>query len=151
MGHRHLPRFLTGFAAGCLAVAAAAWPAPAAAAPDVRGTWKLHGAAIVAGAGAHHPADAPPPAEGGKPRLRTSEITLRVTGQEGARFWGTVASRSYQEDLIGIFTGEGGRFSYVDTDGVLEGTLGEDGTIRYCYRQNAPALRVISCGTGRRE
>ena len=74
----------------------------------------------MTGAGAHHPAHAPPAAdEGGstwKPRLRTFGGTMRIDGQEGERFWGTLESPYYREDLVGTFTGEGGRFLMVDSD-----------------------------------
>ncbi len=123
-----------------------------AAAPDMRGTWKVDGSAIVAGATPHHPADAPPPAAGTKPRLRPFVGTLRVDGQEGDRFWGTgVSQTAASEDFIGSFTGEGRRFVAADSDGFFEGSVGEDGVIRYCYRHTTSASRVVSCGTARRE
>jgi hypothetical protein len=58
----------------------------AVAAPDVRGEWATSGKAIVVGAAPQHPAGAPPPAEGTKPRLREFGGTMRVEGQESERF-----------------------------------------------------------------
>jgi hypothetical protein len=139
---------LAGLAAGCLVLGATA---AAAAAPDMRGTWRMEANVILEGALPHHPADAPPPAEGMAPRLRRLSGTLRVEGQEGDRLWGTFATEYASEPFIGILTGEGGRFLYVDTDGFLEGTVGEDGTMRYCYRQVTPTSRVAACGTATRE
>jgi hypothetical protein len=149
MRRPRLPAPCAGLAAGCLVLGATG---AVAATPDMQGTWRQEATAIVTGAGGHHPADAPPPAEGQKPRLRPFVGTLRVTGQEGERFWGTVESPPFKEDIIGIFTGEaGGRFLYVDTDGFAEGSVGEDGTARYCYWHVTATSRVISCGIMTRE
>src|SRR3954447_16209149 len=129
--------------------------APAATVPDMLGRWKVVTPVIVTGAGAHHPAHAPPAAdEGGstwKPRLRTFGGTMRIDGQEGERFWGTLESPYYREDLVGTFTGEGGRFLMVDSDGFHEGVVTAPGQIRYCYRQNQPDLKVVGCGTMTKE
>jgi hypothetical protein len=144
---------LAGLAAlGAAAVAHGA--AAAAAVPDMVGTWKVETSVIVTGAGAHHPVNAPPPVEGGstwKPRLRTFTGTMRIAGQEGERFWGTLESPYYREDLVGIFTGEDSRFLMVDSDGSHDGVVTAPGRIRYCYRQNSPDLRVAGCGTMTRE
>jgi hypothetical protein len=122
-----------------------------AAAPDLRGTWKVESSAIVVGDAPHHPAAAPPAAEGTKPRLRPFTGTFRIDGQEGGRFWGTTVSPATSEDFIGSFTGEGRRFVMVDTDGFFEGSLGENGVIHFCYRHTTPTSRVVSCGTATRE
>jgi hypothetical protein len=125
-------------------------PAAAAAAPDVRGEWAISGKAIVVGAAPQHPADAPPPAAGQEPRLREFGGTMRVEGQEGERFWGVIESPVAPEPFVAMFTSEGGRFVQVDVDGFTEGELGEDGTIRYCYRHVTQESRVVSCGTATR-
>jgi hypothetical protein len=142
------PTSCAGLAAGCLVLGATA---AAAAPPDLRGTWKVEGDSIVVGAAPFHPANAPPVAQGTTPRLRHASLTLRVDGQEGERFWGVATNAHAGEDFIGSFTGEAGRFLLVDVDGFMEGTVGADGTMRYCYRHITPASRVISCGTGTRE
>jgi hypothetical protein len=141
-----------------LAVSAAALAASAeasaadTAAPDIRGTWRVEGSAIVVGDAPHHPAAAPPTAKGTKPWLRPFVGTFRIDGQEGARFWGTTVSPAASEDFIGTFTGgEGRRFVVVDPDGFFEGSLGEDGVIHYCYRHTTPTSSVASCGTAIRE
>jgi hypothetical protein len=139
---------LAGLAAACLVSGATA---AAAASPDLRGTWRMEAAAIVKGAVPFHPADAPPPAEGTKPRLRPFTGTLRMVGQDGARFWGVVENEFASEELIGSFTGEGGRFIMVDVDGMFEGEFLDDGMIRYCYRHVTPTSGVVSCGTMTRE
>jgi hypothetical protein len=144
-----LSAFGVGPAAGCFVLGATM---AAAASPDLRGTWKVEGDSIVGGASPFHPANAPPAAQGMVPRLRHVSMTLRVDGQEGERFWGVSANADATEDFIGSFTGEpGGRFLYVDVDGFMEGTVGADGTMRYCYRHVTPTSRVISCGTATRE
>ncbi len=76
---------------------------------------------------------------------------MRVEGQEGERFWGVIESPNASEEFIGMFTGVGGRFIRIDVDGFAEGELGEDGTIRYCYRHVTPNSRVVSCGAATRE
>ena len=136
-----------GLAAGCLGLG----PSAAAAPPDLRGTWRVEGNGIAEGPAPFHPANAPPVAQGMAPRLRHVSLTLRVDGQEGERFWGVATNADASEDFIGSLTGEAGRFLLVDVDGFMEGTVGADGTMRYCYRHVTPTSRVISCGTGTRE
>lgn len=147
---RHPRTALAGLAL-CAASAAPALAADPAAAPDMRGTWKVEGSAIVTGAGGHHPADAEPRAENTQPRLRRFDGTLRITGQEGARFWGTLASPAQTEDFIAIFTGEGGRFVGVDSDGFHDGEVVAPGSARFCYRHAVPTLHVVACTTMTRE
>ena len=140
-----LPAFCVGLAAGCFVLGATA---AVAASPDLRGTWGVEGDSIVEGAAPFHPANASPAAQGMAPRLRHVTLTLRVDGQEGERFWGVATNADATEDFIGSFTGEpGGRFLLVDVDGFMEGTVGADGIMRYCYRHVTPTSRVISCGT----
>jgi hypothetical protein len=146
MRPRRLPAILGGLALCATVAARAAEPAV----PDMRGAWRVEAASIVGGAGKHHPADAPP-AQDMRPRLRRFEATLRVTGQEGARFWGTLASAAYTEDFIATFTGEGARFVAVDSDGTYSGEVLAPGRARYCYQQVDPGLRVAACGTFTRE
>jgi hypothetical protein len=125
----------------------AAFAAAANAAPDLVGTWQVETPVIVTGAGAHHPTNAPPPAEADKPRLRDFAGTFTVVGQEGDRFWGTLETPYYREELVGVFTGEDDRFLMVDSDGFHQGRVVAPGQIRYCYQQNTPDLRVAGCGT----
>ena len=144
-------------AVGALAPLLGAAPADAqqSTIPDMLGTWKVETPVVVTGAGAHHPVNAPPPVEEGgstwRPRLRTFVGTLRVAGQEDGRFWGTLESPYYREDVVGVFTSEGGRFLMEDSDGSHEGEVTGPGRIRYCYRQNEPDLRVVGCGTMTKE
>ena len=150
------PRCGLAAAGSCLVLAAAgaALAADPAAVPDMVGTREVDTPVVVAGAGAHHPVNAPPAAEGGrtwKPRLRTFTGTMRVVGQEGERFWGTLESPYYREDPVGVFTGESGRFLMVDSDGFHEGEVTGPGRIRYCYRQNDLDLKVVGCGTMTKE
>jgi hypothetical protein len=120
--------------------------------PDLRGTWRLEADAVIRGAAPFHPAGAPPPAEGMEPRLRPFTGTLRIDGQEGARFWGVVENEFASEELVGSFSGEGRRFIMADVDGEFDGELLEGGgTFRYCYRHVTPGSRVTACGTGKRE
>jgi hypothetical protein len=148
MPSRRLRKLLTGLMGVCLVSGATA---AAAASPDMRGTWKMEAEAIVRGAVPFHPADAPPAPEGSKPRLRHFAGTLRIAGQDGARFWGVVENELVSEELIGSLTGEAGRFVILDVDGEFEGELLESGTIRYCYRHLTAGAGVIACGTMARE
>jgi hypothetical protein len=150
--HYHHPQAALAGLAACAVLLAPVGPA-AGAAPDIRGTWHLQGAVVVTGAGQHYPAEGPASAEGAAPRLRPFDGTLQIVGQEGDRFWGTVASANYREDLVGIFTGEGeGRkFLYVDTDGFGEGSVTSAGTLRVCYRHINPTSRLAGCSTATRE
>jgi hypothetical protein len=150
MHRRRLPIPLAGLAGSYLALTATALTAAEATAPDLRGEWKMEADAIVVGRAPHHPADAAPPAEGTKPRLRAFTGTMRVVGQEGDRFWGVIDSPAASDEFVGMFTGDGGRFIRVDVDGFAEGELGGDGMIRYCYRHVTSDSRVVSCGTATR-
>jgi hypothetical protein len=114
--------------------------------PDMVGTWKLKASAIIIGGGAHHPA-----AEDSKPRLREFEATFQVIGQEGDRFWGALSSPTYTEDVVATFTGEGGRFIAVDSDGFWNGEVLGPGNARACYQQVDAHLHTASCGTLTRE
>ncbi len=53
--------------------------------------------------------------------------------------------------MIGILTGEGGRFLLVDEDGTMEGEATEGGGLRYCYHHIDRTSRVASCAAGTRE
>jgi hypothetical protein len=151
MPHQRLAALLAGIAAGIVLATAAVAAAADTAAPDIRGTWRLEAKAIVLGAGQHHPADPGERIEPGKPRLRKLAPTLRITGQEGERFWGAIESPAYKEDFVGAFTGEGRGFIGVDSDGFYQGNVGEDGVVSYCYQHTTPESRLVACGTGRRE
>ena len=135
---------------GLCAASAASFAADPAV-PDLRGTWKVEGEAIVTGAGGHHPGNAEPKAEGNKPRLRKFDATLTITGQEGVRFWGTLSSPAQTEDIIGTFTGDGGRFVAVDSDGYHSGEALASGSIHDCYQQADPTYHVAACWTATRE
>ena len=104
-----LPTPCKSLVAGCLVLGVTT---AAAAQPDLRGTWRVEGNSIVAGAAPFHPANAPPAAQGMTPRLRQVSLTLRVDGQEGERFWGVATNPDASEDFIGSFTDEAGSFLY---------------------------------------
>jgi hypothetical protein len=121
-------------------------------APDMRGRWKVEALSIVTGSGGHHPTTAPPLVQDDKPRLYNNfSATLQIDGQDGSRFWGTLESSAYKEPMIGTFTGEGGGFLMVDSDGFYQGDVLAPGRIRYCYQQNNLALKVAACGAITRE
>jgi hypothetical protein len=114
--------------------------------PNLVGSWKVETPVVFTGNGAHHPTDAPQTGGSGQPHLRDFTGTFTVVGQEGDRFWGTLETPYYKEDLIGVLTGEEGRFLMVDSDGFHQGRVLGPGEIRYCYQQNSPELRVAGCG-----
>ena len=146
MRHPRLSAFCVGLVVGYFVLGATE---AVAASPDLRGAWKE-----TASSGARHlpPGQRLASGPGYGPASRHVSMTLRVDGQEGERFWGVSTNADATEDFIGSFTGEpGGRFLYVDVDGFMEGTVGADGTMHYCYRHVTPTSRVISCGTATRE
>jgi hypothetical protein len=108
--------------------------------PDMKGTWRGKTQPIVAGKGGPHW-----PENGGtfdKPALLERDMTIRITGQDGRRFWGesivggdaTAGSKDTAEPLIGSVSTSGENVMMADTDGYFIGEL-SGGTLSYCYLQ----------------
>jgi hypothetical protein len=64
--------------------------------PDLKGRWVGTNEAIMLGTPLHHGSDA------NTPRLNALEFTYTIEGQDGRRFWGTVASQRDREPILGV-------------------------------------------------
>ncbi len=129
-----------------LAASTAATPASAQRVFDMRGTWTGMAEAIVDGPANHHP---PPGAAGIRPagrfRLSQQQFTIEVIGQEGRRFWGTTASSTKRERIIGSLAVDNRTVHMVDDDGMLDGTVVDADTLEICYRHVNKDSAVVAC------
>ncbi len=105
--------------------------------PDLRGRWVGKNSAIVAGSGAHWPAN------GGdftKPGRFERDVILEIRGQDGRRLWGvtvlTTSGQTTTEPFLAELTGEGNKtLVAVDTDGYFRGELIARDRLTACYQQ----------------
>ncbi|MGE3991650.1 hypothetical protein [Pseudorhodoplanes sp.] len=114
---------------------------PAASAADMKGSWigKTH--TIIAGAGGPHWPESKGTWE--KPLLADRDITLRITGQDGRRFWGesviagdgASGGKTTIEPFIGTVSTDDSTVMMADTDGYYIGKLSGN-TFSYCYIQS---------------
>ena len=130
-----------GLVAGTVAM-----PASAQRVFDMRGTWTGMAEAIVDGPANHHP---PPGAAGIRPagrfRLSQQQFTIEVLGQEGRRFWGTTASSTRRERIIGSLAADNRTLHMVDDDGMLDGAVVDNDTLEICYRHANKDSAVVAC------
>ena len=138
-----------GYRASIVALGVAllgATPAAAQRVFDMRGTWTGLAEAIVDGPANHH---LPPGAAGVKPagrfRLSQQQFTVVIDGQEGRRFWGTTASSTRRERLIGSLSFDNRTVHMVDDDGMLDGTVVDGNTLEVCYRHVKSDSAVVAC------
>lgn len=112
---------------------------------DLKGTWKGTSQTIVDGSSAHHPAAGAPGVRGaGKYRLSEQPFTLTVEGQDGRRFWGTIASPAHSERVIGSLSVDGKQVYLVDHKGYIDGTVVNADRLDIYYRQVLPGSAVVS-------
>ena len=113
---------------------------------DMKGTWTGTVEAVVDGPAQHHPA---PGAAGTKPagkfRLSEQPFTLVVEGQSGRRFWGTTASATKMERILGSLSPDGKNIYMVDDDGLLDGIIVNADRLEVCYRHVNASSAVVAC------
>lgn len=137
---------------GAAAVALFAAPAVALAAdqvPDIKGKWVGKTHTIVAGSGAHWPANK---GTFEKPGLFEKDLVIDVAGQDGRRFWGVFTisggGETTIEPFVGQLTGSDNKTVVIaDTDGYLNGRIDGE-AISFCYAQAGgrnPPPAVVSC------
>lgn len=129
-------------------------PPPPAAAPatlsDMKGIWKGTLEAVVSGMAIHHPPGAPSKV-GGNNRLRSQAYTYKIEGQDGKRFWGTIASDYAVTNIVGTISLDGRMVYMTDRDGFYDGTVIDPDTIQLCYRQVSPPTMVVGCAELKRQ
>jgi hypothetical protein len=96
--------------------------------PDMKGKWVGTSESIVTGMTKHH--EAP---EGNKPLLDNVEFTLVVEGQDGHRFWGTLSSPNFEEDMTGVVSNDGKSIVARSSEGEVRGTFIDPDTIDLIY------------------
>jgi hypothetical protein len=103
---------------------------------DITGKWVGKVEAVALGTPTHVQNPSPNPQD---PGLSESDVTLAITRQEGARFWGTFASAGGSEPIIGVFSGPRD-FIFVDHDGYTKGTVRADGVIEWVYGRGGDTM-----------
>lgn len=112
--------------------------------------WIGTGEAIVDGPSAHHlPTDPAKPAA--TFRLRQQTFTYKIEGQDGRRFWGSIASEHVTERLIGSLSANGKWVYMAGRQGLLDGEVVDADTIQMCYREALPDLAVVGCNEMKRQ
>lgn len=113
--------------------------------PSLLGTWVGTTDAVVLGNPPHHAAG--PDAH----QVRSSrvELTFRILGQEGRRFWGEVESAAERQPVVGVIENDGRSITAVSSGGVVRGTLLDADTLDYVYARTGEIL-VAACNTLRR-
>jgi hypothetical protein len=123
---------------GCAAQAGIASAQDAAQFFDLKGRWLATSESIVLGNALHHGAGQD------KPRLSAVEITLTIEGQDGRRFWGTVASQADREPLVGVISFDNKTISAHDSDGTLQGTIVDKDTVEVIYSHTGSSTVVTA-------
>src|SRR5262249_25156844 len=112
--------------------------ASAADTPNMKGDWVGKTQPIVAGKGGPHWPDSKGTFT--KPALMERDMTIRITGQDGRRFWGEsivggeARAAGTVEPFIGSVSTNGEDVMMADTDGYFIGELSGN-TLSYCYLQ----------------
>ena len=116
--------------------------------PDLKGRWVGKNEAIILDSVPHRPGE---PASQQKHRMGSIEVTITVEGQEGRRFWGTIASQHHKEPLIGIIGFDGKSVMMQDNEGGVDGTLADPDTMEVSYRHSTPQSAVLSVNRLKRQ
>ena len=130
---------------GCAGQAGNATAQDAAALPDLKGRWVGISETVVLGNARHHG-----PSPQNTPRLSSVEFTLAIEGQDGRRFWGTVASKGEQEPLLGVIGFDGKTFVARDSDGSLQGNIVDRDTMEFIYSHTGNST-VVSATRAKRQ
>jgi outer membrane protein assembly factor BamB len=125
--------------------------APAAAQnsiPDLRGTWKGTSESVVWGAGNHHHLPGRP--QSAEPRFHSAQFTLKVTKQQGRRFYGVWSSPGGSEILLGVISRDGTIYA-ADDDGYTTAKMLDSGQVELCYLHSGADSRIASCAVMKKQ
>ena len=75
--------------------------------PDMRGEWKGTNDGLVLGSGRHHRESG----SASSPRMVHKEFTIKVSGQEGRKFWGEIISSDDTDPFVAVFAIGGRAYS----------------------------------------
>lgn len=112
---------------------------------DMKGTWVGNAQNIVDGPANHHPQSGPGVRPADTHRLSDQAFTMRIDGQDGRRFWGTIGTAGKTERVIGSFSTDGKRVYMVDDDGYIDGVVVNANALDVCYRHVRPDSGVVGC------
>ncbi|MBS0542107.1 MAG: hypothetical protein JSR47_25320 [Proteobacteria bacterium] len=112
---------------------------------DMKGTWTGDAQNIVSGPANHHPSTGPGVRPADAHRLSDQKFTMKIDGQDGRRFWGTIGTASKTERVIGSFSTDNKRVYMVDDDGYIDGVVVDATTLDVCYRHVRPDSGVVGC------
>jgi len=117
---------------------------------DMKGTWSSVGEAIVSGATTHHPPGAAAKVAG-QHRLRQQTFVFVIEGQDGNRFWGTMASDyAVRQPIIGSLSPDGKWVYMASASGLVDGTVVDNDTLSVCYRQGGSPTFMVACSEWKR-
>ena len=112
--------------------------------PDLKGKWVGTGESIVTGMAKHH--EAP---EGDEPLLDNVAFTYVVEGQDGHRFWGTLSSPNFEEQMTGVVSNDGKTIVARSSEGEVYGKILDADTIDVVYSGGGNAM-VMAVNTWKR-
>jgi hypothetical protein len=111
---------------------------------DLKGTWTGTSSSIVAGLPAHHPTTlTAKPA--GPNRLTEVKFTIKVDGQAGGRFWGTLTSPASADPFIGVLSSDSKRLRIVlQRGGIIDGTVLTPDSVEIFYTEHGNGISVAA-------
>lgn len=112
--------------------------------PDMKGKWVGTSESIVTGMSKHHE-----PQSGDDPLLDNVDFTYVVEGQDGHRFWGTLTSPDFEEDMTGVISKDGKTIVARSSEGEVRGTFVDPDTIDLIYSAGGRAA-VVAVNTWKR-
>lgn len=114
--------------------------------PDLKGHWVGTSESIVRGAPPHHAAQT-----GNAPLLDNVRFDFNFVGQDGRRFWGTVAGKGSEEAIQGVIAYDGKTIVAQDSDGLLQGKIVDADTIEAIYSHTNPTSTVVAANRLKRQ
>ena len=110
--------------------------------PDMRGQWKGTSETVVAGSGPHNRTDSAP----GTPRPNNQEFILKITRQEGPKFWGELVSKSDVTTKLGVIESDKKTIYMVDNAGGHNtAKLIDPNTLEACYIRPGTDHMLTGC------
>ncbi|MBT6204819.1 MAG: hypothetical protein P8Q36_06190 [Alphaproteobacteria bacterium] len=127
---------MAAFALSCVSVSANAgdeWP-------ELIGVWTGTTEAVVIGDPLHHQ-------PGEMPHLSMVALTITIEGQDGRRFWGTIASPDHTENLVGVIANDLHTLYFADSDGYAAIQLIRSDVMDQCYLHATADTQDAGCTT----
>jgi hypothetical protein len=133
------------FAGATMLLAASTASAQAQTPPNLVGTWKTTGTAVMQGLGTRTGNVAQPPAFVGP-----MEFTMTISEQNGNRFIGKIGTDKRMETLIGAIAPNNQSGMALDDDGQMQFTIRDADTLDLCYSHLHLVAKLVACGTWKR-